>query len=127
MASSELDRWVRRARDLHRRGLTELLQSYPLLDLKSQVYMLKGKPGHLIPKLAAEMEMGLIVMGTVIRTRVAGLLIGSTAERILRQVDCSVLTVKPDGLVTPVRLDEWQKYLWRREIGTTIMTWGCDE
>ncbi len=45
-------------------------------------------------------------MGTVSRTGVAGLLIGNTAERILRQVDCSVLTVKPDGFITPVRLSE---------------------
>ena len=82
------------------------MRPYPLQDLKSQVYMLKGEPGHLIPELAAKLEVGLIVMGTVSRTGVAGLLIGNTAERILRQVDCSVLTVKPDGFVTPVRLDE---------------------
>ena len=104
--SSEMDRWVRAAQDLHRRRLAELLQPYPLQDLKSQVYMLKGEPGRLIPELAAEMEVGLIVMGTVSRTGVAGLLIGNTAERILHQVDCSVLTVKPDGFATPVRLDE---------------------
>ena len=28
------------------------------------------------------------------------------AEKILHHVDCSVMTVKPDGFVTPVRLDE---------------------
>ncbi len=104
--SVEVDRWVDEARNLHRRRLIELLRPYPLQDLKSQVYMLKGEPGRLIPELAAKMEVGLIVMGTVSRTGVAGLLIGNTAERILRQVDCSVLTVKPDGFVTPVRLDE---------------------
>jgi nucleotide-binding universal stress UspA family protein len=27
---------------------------------------------------------------------------GNTAESILQQVECSVLTVKPDGFVTPV-------------------------
>jgi nucleotide-binding universal stress UspA family protein len=102
VASNELDRWVRRARDRQRRRLTELLAPYDLQDLQSQVYMLKGEPGHLIPKLVAKMEIGLIVMGTVRRTGVAGLLIGTTAERILRQVDCSVLTVKPEGFVTPV-------------------------
>ena len=53
-----------------------------------------------------ELGVGLIVMGTVSRSGVAGLLIGNTAEEILRQVDCSVLTVKPDGFVTPVTLDE---------------------
>ncbi|NJO21650.1 MAG: universal stress protein [Sphingomonadales bacterium] len=41
-------------------------------------------------------------MGTVTRTGIAGFLIGATAEDVLRQVDCSVLTVKPDGFVTPV-------------------------
>ncbi|MFC2030561.1 universal stress protein [Chloroflexota bacterium] len=104
--SVEVDSWVDEAGDLHRHRLVELLRPYPLQDLKSQVYMLKGEPGHLIPELAAKMEVDLIVMGTVSRTGVAGLLIGNTAEKILRQVDCSVLTVKPDGFVTPVRLDE---------------------
>jgi nucleotide-binding universal stress UspA family protein len=66
--------------------------------------MLKGESGHLIPQLAAKLKVGLIVMGTVSRTGVAGLLIGNSAERILRRVDCSVLTVKPDGFVTPVRV-----------------------
>ena len=106
VASSEVDRWVSNAQDLHRRRLATLLAPYPLQDLKSRVYMLKGEPGNLIPMLAAKMEVGLIVMGTLSRTGVAGLFMGNTAERILRQVDCSVLTVKPDGFVTPVRLDE---------------------
>jgi nucleotide-binding universal stress UspA family protein len=35
---------------------------------------------------------------------VAGLFIGDTAEKVLRQVDCSVLTVTPEGFVTPVAL-----------------------
>ncbi len=34
-------------------------------------------------------------MDIVSHTGVTGLLIGNPAERILRQVDCSVLTVKP--------------------------------
>jgi nucleotide-binding universal stress UspA family protein len=105
VASSDLERWVRRARELHRRRLAELLQPYPLDELRSEVYMLKGEPGHWIPRLAAKMEVGTIVMGTVSRAGVAGLLMGNTAERILRQVNCSVLTVKPDGFVTPVALD----------------------
>jgi nucleotide-binding universal stress UspA family protein len=104
--SSVVDRWVHETRDLHRLRLAELLQPYALQDLIHQVYLLKGEPGHLIPQLVAEKEAGLIVMGTVSRTGVAGLLIGNTAEKILHQVDCSVLTVKPDGFVTPVKLDE---------------------
>jgi nucleotide-binding universal stress UspA family protein len=106
VASSELDNWVQQARDLHRRRLADFLRPYNLEELQAQVYMLKGEAGQLIPELATKLEVGLIVMGTLSHSGVAGLLIGSTAERILRRVDCSVLTVKPDGFVTPVRLDE---------------------
>jgi nucleotide-binding universal stress UspA family protein len=104
--SNEVDRWIRDARDQHRRRLSELLRPYALEDLKHQVYLLKGAPGRLIPELATEKDVELIVMGTVSRTGVAGLFIGNTAEKILREVDCSVLAVKPDGFITPVRLDE---------------------
>jgi nucleotide-binding universal stress UspA family protein len=41
-------------------------------------------------------------MGTVSRTGIRGLIIGNTAETILRSVRCSVLAVKPEGFVTPV-------------------------
>jgi len=102
---SKIDEWSRELRDKHRRLLGELLQHYDLENLKKQVYMLKGEAGKLIPALAAAKEVELIVMGTVSRTGIAGLLIGNTAEKVLRQVNCSVLTVKPDGFITPVNLD----------------------
>ena len=100
-----LDEWIENSRLNHKRKLGELLQLYDLENLKHQVYMLKGKAGRLIPALAAAKEVSLIVMGTVCRTGVAGLLIGNTAEKVLHQVDCSVLTVKPEGFITPVNLD----------------------
>ena len=45
-----------------------------------------------------------VVMGTMGRTGIAGLLVGNTAESILKRVACSVLTVKPEGFVPPVSL-----------------------
>jgi len=102
---SKLDEWLRGLRDTHRRSLGKLLQLYDLENLKHQVYLLKGEAGRLIPALAAAREVELIVMGTLSRSGVAGLLIGNTAEKVLRQVDCSVLTVKPEGFITPVKLD----------------------
>ncbi len=104
--SSDVDRWVSDAREQHRQWLIDLLQPYALEELECEVYLLKGEAGRLIPEVAAAKEVKLIVMGTVSRTGVAGLLIGNTAEKILHQVDCGVLAVKPDGFVTPVRLHE---------------------
>ena len=48
-------------------------------------------------------EIDLIVMGTVGRTGISGFLIGNTAEKILNTVDCSVLTLKPEGFKSPVK------------------------
>ena len=45
-------------------------------------------------------------MGTVGHTGVAKFFIGNTAEKVLRQVDCSVAPVKPDTVVTPLKVDE---------------------
>lgn len=61
-------------------------------------------PPKAIIKLAKSNKIDLLVMGTVCRTGVAGFFIGNTAEKVLSEVDCSVLTVKPEGFVTPVTL-----------------------
>ena len=57
-----------------------------------------------IVKLAKGKAIDLLVMGTVCRTGLPGFIIGNTAEKVLSEVNCSVLTVKPEGFVTPVTL-----------------------
>ena len=59
-----------------------------------------------IPALAKQIDADLVVMGTVVRTGVAGFIMGNTAETILNQSNCSVLAIKPPGFQTPVELDE---------------------
>ncbi|MBW2698633.1 MAG: universal stress protein, partial [Deltaproteobacteria bacterium] len=44
----------------------------------------------------------LVVMGTISRGGIAGVLVGNTAERLLTRLDCSLLTVKPESFVCPV-------------------------
>jgi nucleotide-binding universal stress UspA family protein len=56
--------------------------------------------------LAQQLEVDLVVMGTVARTGIPGLIMGNTAEAILEQLDCSVLAIKPPGFVTPVSLQD---------------------
>lgn len=48
-------------------------------------------------------NIDLLVMGTIARGGIGGLLVGNTAERILPQLPCSVLAVKPDDFVCPVK------------------------
>lgn len=66
--------------------------------------VLRGEASHILAKRVEELEPGLVVMGTVARAGIAGLLIGNTAEAVLEQLNCSVLAVKPEGFVSPVTL-----------------------
>jgi nucleotide-binding universal stress UspA family protein len=66
------------------------------------VHLPKGDAGHAITKLVDAQCMDLIVMGTVLRSGVSGLLMGNTAEKTVHQVNCSLLTVKPEDFVSPI-------------------------
>lgn len=74
--------------------------------LKPQTHLIKGSANRKIPLLAKNIEADLVVMGTVARTGIPGFFMGNTAETILNQLNCSVLTVKPEGFETPITLIE---------------------
>jgi len=105
-SQNEINVLLKKTKKRHETWLYDLLGEFTFENLEHQVHLLKGGAGVVIPQLAIRKRVELIVMGTVSRTGVRGLLIGNTAEKVLHQVDCSVLAVKPDGFVTPVILDE---------------------
>jgi nucleotide-binding universal stress UspA family protein len=70
----------------------------------TRVVLRRGEPQDAIPEFVVSDGIDLLVMGTVARGGIPGMLIGNTAERVLRKLPCSVLAVKPDGFVSPVRL-----------------------
>lgn len=74
--------------------------------LSPQFHLLQGLATAVIPKTAAHLHADLVVMGTVARTGIPGVIIGNTAETLLEQLQCSVLALKPPGFVTPVKLDD---------------------
>jgi universal stress protein E len=62
----------------------------------------KGRADVVIPRLAKRHAVDLVVMGTVGRRGIPGLVIGNTAERILSRLEYSILTLKPPGFVSSV-------------------------
>lgn len=86
-------------------GLGEQFGSDVYRYLSPRFHLREGNARDVIPAMATELEADLVVMGTVSRTGIPGLLIGNTAEVILNNLECSVLAVKPAGFVTPVTLD----------------------
>ena len=70
-----------------------------------RVHVVPGQPVEAIEKLVEELGVDLLVMGTLVRTGIAGVLIGNTAEKLLGAVQCSILALKPSSFQTPVELE----------------------
>jgi nucleotide-binding universal stress UspA family protein len=54
-------------------------------------------PINAIPDLAREIGCTILVMGAISRSGLKRVFIGNTAERVLDEVGCDVLVVKPPG------------------------------
>ena len=65
--------------------------------------LVKGDPEVVIPEFAASHDVDLVVMGTIGRTGLTGLIVGNTAERILQRLRASVLAIKPPGFVSTLK------------------------
>jgi len=100
-----VDKLVQEEEQKHRQWLDDALAKNGLKQEEVQIHFYKGEAEKLIPEIANTMETDLLVIGTVGRTGIPGFFIGNTADSILRQIDCSVLAIKPDGFLTPVELD----------------------
>lgn len=79
--------------------MASLVDKFEHLHLEDHI--LQGSPGKTIAKFNNDNDTDLLVLGSVARSGVANILIGNTAEKILNEVDCSVLTLKPEGWEPP--------------------------
>ncbi len=86
----------------------KFLATYDLSHQAEHVHLLNDETGagHAISTLAKQAGIDLIVMGTIARTGMAGALMGNTAEQVLDQAECAVLTIKPNEFISPVTLAE---------------------
>lgn len=68
-------------------------------DVAWTPHVVSGDVDAQVVTLAREVNADLISMGSVGRKGLEGLFIGNTAERVLRQLPCSLLITKPDAFV----------------------------
>lgn len=76
-------------------GLANLIAKENLGHLNPQPEVRVGSPVPEIVAAASDIKADLLCVGTHGRTGLAHLLLGSQAERIIRESPCPVLTVKP--------------------------------
>lgn len=82
--------------------LEALTTPYESSDTPINITMLEGVPKQILPDYVNNNDIDVVIMGTVSRTGIAGLVMGNTAERMLDKIECSVITLKPDDFESPV-------------------------
>ena len=79
--------------------LDRFLQPYDFSKVTWKKAIRIGKASEEIIKLATEVGADLLVMGSVGRTGLARMMVGSTAEKVVRGMPCSAITVKSEDVI----------------------------
>ena len=100
---AELDSLLHSEEASHRAALDELLSAAGVADEPWQIHLHKGSAASIVPEVVKKQRINVLVMGTVARGGVTGIVIGNTAEAVLDRVRCSVIAVKPPDFVSPIQ------------------------
>jgi universal stress protein E len=95
------DRLEARARVVASQMLDKTLRKVRLA--RGHRHLLARHPVNAIPDLARKIHGDIVVMGAISRSGLRRLLIGNTAERIVDDLTCDVLVVKPREFASTVR------------------------
>lgn len=88
----------------HAEALRALTQQFQLSE--DRVHLVAGVAGDVLPQIAREHAVDLVVMGSLTRSRLENAMVGSTAEKVLDHLSCDVLVIKPKGYLSPVNLKQ---------------------
>lgn len=72
------------------------------LSIPAKIHLKEELAEDAILNLIKSEQIDLLVMATVSHSGIVGLLLGNTAERLLPQIPCSLLTIKPVGFQSPI-------------------------
>ncbi|OAJ94928.1 universal stress protein [Vibrio bivalvicida] len=82
--------------------LNALLEVHKDSPIKIEPKVLEGETREVFPKYVADYKMDLVILGSMSRSGISGFVLGNTAEAMINQLDCSVITLKPDTFSSPV-------------------------
>jgi len=87
LTEREIENLVEASRDRLRAALAHL-------GVKGKAFVEQGPPATTVAGVARRLDTRLLVVGTEGRTNLSRMLLGGTAEQILRQAPCPVLVVR---------------------------------
>ena len=82
--------------------LEQLIQPYQN-QVEFELQLIEGDARRVITEHVETQKPDLLIMGTVRRTGIVSFFIGNTAEDILDNISCNVLTLKPPSFTSPVK------------------------
>jgi nucleotide-binding universal stress UspA family protein len=100
LPTTEVDHIVETEKTRHESAFNALLLDYDLSTEHPDVHLVKGRATESIIDYGEKSDV--IVMGTVGRAGIPGLIIGNTAEEVMQNTHASILAVKPDSFRSPV-------------------------
>lgn len=101
LGPEEVDHYVDELRSRVEDAFRSELKPHTAIE-DANKHVICGDAADVIVGLADQLAADVVVMGTVGRGGLSGVLIGNTAETVLRRVRCEVLAVKPTGFVSPI-------------------------
>jgi nucleotide-binding universal stress UspA family protein len=99
------DARLRAERDARTRRLAEQLARIAGAPA-AEFHVVSEDATDAVQRSSSRFAADLVVMGTLSRGGIPGLLLGNTAERLLGRLDASLLAVKPDDFICPVARDD---------------------
>jgi universal stress protein E len=110
LASTTIKTMSSREKRRRQELIEDIIDKYHGDKERPTIHVLKGDPKKVIPRLAKKLNAGIVLMGTVCRTGIPGLIVGNTAESVMSKLECSILAIKPVGFVSSVTLKKIKYY-----------------
>lgn len=95
---------------LSRARLRDLLIELVPVELRGKTFVRQGNPAVEVVAAAQKLKVGLIVLSTTGRSGLGRVVLGSTAERIVRYAHCSVMTIRRRAAAPSSRAGKKSKY-----------------
>ncbi len=102
LSDSVIEETVLKTQHEHRAALESLIKASGI-EGTHHVHHMRGNASEFIPDFIQDNKIDILVMGTVARTGIPGFMIGNTAENIMQTLTCSLMALKPQGFVSPVK------------------------
>lgn len=103
LAHHKIDIMVAKEEEDHKEWFKSFIEKQKKIPIRKS-HFIKGDATQIIPQIIKEEKINLLIMGTIGSISTPGLLISNRAETILQNISCSVIAVKPDGFISPIRI-----------------------